>query len=124
MKQVISTTKAPAAIGPYSQAIQAGTFLYISGQLPIREGKMAEGIAAQAEASLGNIDGILKEAGYSRQDVVKTTIFLKNLDDFEKVNAVYGAFFEGCGFPARSTVEISRLPRDALIEIEAFACKG
>jgi 2-iminobutanoate/2-iminopropanoate deaminase len=98
--------------------------LYISGQLPIRDGKMAEGIAAQAEASLANIDGILNEAGYSRNDVVKTTIFLKNLDDFEKVNALYGAFFEGCGFPARSTIEISRLPRDALIEIEAFACKG
>jgi 2-iminobutanoate/2-iminopropanoate deaminase len=123
MKQEISTTKAPAAIGPYSQAIKAGTFLYISGQLPIREGKLAEGIEAQTEASLANIDGILEEAGCCRKDVVKTTIFLKNLKDFETVNAVYGRFFDGGVFPARSTVEIARLPRDALIEIEAVACK-
>lgn len=126
MNKIISTTKAPAAIGPYSQAIQAGEFLFISGQLPLNPetGTMADTIEAQAEASLKNIDSNLAAGGFSRKDVVKTTIFLKRLGDFEKVNAVYGKFFEGCAFPARSTVEISRLPRDALIEIEAIACKG
>ncbi|MFP3042652.1 RidA family protein [Treponema primitia] len=126
MKKAIATTKAPAAIGPYSQAISAGGFLYISGQLPIdaETGKMGGNIGEQARASLQNIDNILQEAGLSRNNVVKTTIFLKNLADFETVNKIYGEFFAGSVFPARSTIEISRLPRDASIEIEAIACNN
>jgi 2-iminobutanoate/2-iminopropanoate deaminase len=125
MKKAIATSKAPAAIGPYSQAIEAGGFLYISGQLPIDAGtgKMAGNIGEQAQASLRNIDTILQEAGLTRNDVVKTTIFLKNLTDFDTVNKVYGEFFAGSTFPARSTIEISRLPKDASIEIEAIAGK-
>jgi 2-iminobutanoate/2-iminopropanoate deaminase len=125
MKKSVSTTRAPAAIGPYSQAVLAGNFLYVSGQLPVdpASGKIPDSIKAQAQASLNNIDAILAEAGFSRKDVVKTTIFLKDLGDFAAVNEVYGGFFEGAAFPARSTVEISRLPKDASIEIEAVACK-
>jgi 2-iminobutanoate/2-iminopropanoate deaminase len=126
MKKTIATTKAPAAIGPYSQAIEAGGFLYISGQLPIdaATGTMSGDIAEQARTSLQNIENILQEAGLARKDVVKTTIFLKNLADFDRVNKVYGDFFEGTPFPARSTIEVSRLPRDASIEIEAVAGKS
>jgi 2-iminobutanoate/2-iminopropanoate deaminase len=125
MKKAVSTTKAPAAIGPYSQAVLAGNFLYVSGQLPVNpaDGKIPDSIEAQAQVSLNNIDAILGEAGFSRKDVVKTTIFLKDLGDFAKVNEVYGSFFEGAAFPARSTIEVSRLPKDASIEIEAVACK-
>jgi 2-iminobutanoate/2-iminopropanoate deaminase len=125
MKKVITTTKAPAAIGPYSQAVEAGGFLYVSGQLPIdpATGKMAGDIGEQARSSLGNIEGILLEAGLTRNDVVKTTIFLKNLADFDRVNKVYGEFFAGSAFLARSTVEVARLPMDASIEIEAIAQK-
>jgi 2-iminobutanoate/2-iminopropanoate deaminase len=125
MKKTIASTKAPTAIGPYSQAVLAGKYLYISGQLPIdpATGTMANSIEDQAAASLGNIDAILGEAGFSRQDVVKTTIFLKDLGDFAKVNEVYSRFFEGASFPARSTIEISGLPKDASIEIEAVAYK-
>jgi 2-iminobutanoate/2-iminopropanoate deaminase len=126
MKKTIATTKAPAAIGPYSQAIEAGGFLYISGQLPIdaATGKMSGDIGEQARTSLRNIESILQEAGLARKDVVKTTIFLKNLADFDTVNKVYGDFFEGSLFPARSTIEVSRLPKDASIEIEAVAGKS
>jgi 2-iminobutanoate/2-iminopropanoate deaminase len=126
MKKPITTSKAPAAIGPYSQAVEAGGFLYISGQLPIdgATGKMTGDISEQAQASLKNIDGILQEAGLTRNDVVKTTIFLKNLGDFDAVNKAYGDFFAGTVFPARSTIEVSRLPKDASIEIEAIARKN
>jgi 2-iminobutanoate/2-iminopropanoate deaminase len=125
MKKVISTSKAPAAIGPYSQGIMAENFLVISGQLPIDpgKGKIVESVGEQAEISLRNIDSILEEAGLSRKDVIKTTIFLKDLEDFETINKVYEKFFKGSSFPARSTVEVSRLPRDAAIEIEAMALK-
>jgi 2-iminobutanoate/2-iminopropanoate deaminase len=125
MKKAIATTKAPAAIGPYSQALEAGGFLYISGQLPIdaATGTMPADIGEQAQTSLRNIEHILQEAGFARNDVVKTTIFLKNLADFDRVNKIYGEFFAGSVFPARSTVEVSRLPRDASIEIEAIAAK-
>jgi 2-iminobutanoate/2-iminopropanoate deaminase len=125
MKKKISSIRAPAAIGPYSQAVQANGFLYISGQLPLNPetGELAASIEEQVETSLRNIDGILGEAGYSREEVIKTTIFLKNMDDFGKVNAVYGRFFEGCVFPARSTVEVARLPKDAGVEIEVVAYK-
>jgi 2-iminobutanoate/2-iminopropanoate deaminase len=126
MKKTITTTKAPAAIGPYSQAIETDGFLYISGQLPIdaETGKMAGDIGEQTRASLQNIENILREAGLTRNDVVKTAIFLKNLADFDTVNKIYGDFFAGSVFPARSTMEVSRLPKDASIEIEAIACKN
>ncbi|MDR2101647.1 MAG: RidA family protein [Treponema sp.] len=126
MKKIIATSKAPGAIGPYSQGIMAGNILIISGQLPIdpESGKMADSVEEQAKRSLQNIEGILQEAGLSRNDVIKTTIFLKDLGDFEGVNKIYGDFFAGCSFPARSTVEVARLPRDAAIEIEAMAYKG
>jgi 2-iminobutanoate/2-iminopropanoate deaminase len=126
MKRAITTTKAPAAIGPYSQAIEAGGFLYISGQLPIDgvTGEMPGDTGEQARTSLRNIEGILREAGLTRNDVVKTTIFLKNLADFDTVNKIYGEFFAGSLFPARSTIEVSRLPKDASIEIEAVVRKN
>jgi 2-iminobutanoate/2-iminopropanoate deaminase len=126
MKKTISSIRAPVAIGPYSQAIEVNGFLYISGQLPLNPetGELAASIEEQVETSLRNIDGILEEAGYSREDVIKTTIFLKSMEDFGKVNAVYGRFFEGCAFPARSTVEVSRLPKDAGVEIEVVAYRS
>jgi 2-iminobutanoate/2-iminopropanoate deaminase len=125
MKKKISSSRAPAAIGPYSQAVQVQGFLYVSGQLPLNPetGALAASIEEQVETSLRNINGVLEEAGYSREDVIKTTIFLKNMEDFGKVNAVYGRFFEGGVFPARSTVEVSRLPKDAGVEIEVVAYK-
>ncbi|MDR1626517.1 MAG: RidA family protein [Spirochaetia bacterium] len=125
MKKTVSSPRAPAAIGPYSQAVQAGGFLYVSGQLPLdaATGKMPEDISAQAEASLRNIGYILEEAGYSRGDVVKATVFLADMKDFEAVNAVYAGFFQGCAFPARAAVQVARLPRDARVEVEAVAYK-
>jgi 2-iminobutanoate/2-iminopropanoate deaminase len=126
MKKVILTPRAPKAIGPYSQAIEAGGFVYISGQLPAdpETGEMSGDASDQARGSLKNIDAILREAGCRREDVVKTTVFLKNLGDFEGVNRVYADFFAGLEFPARSTVEVARLPRDALVEIEAVAVRS
>ena len=126
MKKAISSPEAPGAIGPYSQAVEAGGVIYISGQLPLdgATGIMAASPGAQAEASLRNIGHILKAAGCRREDVVKTTIFLKDLGDFETVNRVYGEFFAGSAYPARSTVQVARLPRDALVEIEAVARRG
>jgi 2-iminobutanoate/2-iminopropanoate deaminase len=125
MKKTISSSRAPGAIGPYSQAVQAGGFLYVSGQLPLdaATGKMPEDVSAQAQASLRNIGYILEEAGYSRGDVVKTTVFLADMKDFEAVNAVYANFFQGCVFPARAAVEVARLPKDARVEVEAVAYK-
>jgi 2-iminobutanoate/2-iminopropanoate deaminase len=126
MKKAVSSSKAPQAIGPYSQAIQAGDFLYVSGQLPLdaETGKMPGDVSAQAQASLANIGFILKEAGYSRDDVVKTTVFLADMQDFEAVNKVYADFFQDCIFPARAAVQVARLPRDARVEIEAVAYRG
>jgi 2-iminobutanoate/2-iminopropanoate deaminase len=123
MKKAVLSTGAPKAIGPYSQAVESAGFLYISGQLPINAetGVMPDTITAQAEQSLGNIAAILAEAAYGRGNIVKTTIFLKNLSDFEEVNRIYANFFAGCTFPARSTVEVAALPRGALVEIEAVA---
>ena len=125
MKQIISTSKAPAAIGPYSQATEAGGFLFISGQLPIdpTTGEFAPGaVAEQTRQSMKNIGAILEEAGCSFQNVVKTTVFLQSMDDFAAMNAVYSEFFtENC--PARAAVEVARLPKGALVEIEAIAAK-
>ncbi len=126
MKKAVSTQNAPKAIGPYSQAVRAGDFLFVSGQLPIdpATGQMAAGdAAAQAGQSLSNIRAILEASGMGMGDVVKTNVFLKDMGDFAKVNEVYAGFFEG-EFPARAAVEVARLPKDALVEIEAIAYKG
>ena len=123
MKQPIHTTHAPAAIGPYSQAMQAGGFLYTSGQVPIHPetGEIPEGIVAQATLSLANVKAILAEAGLTPADVVKTTVFMKNMEHFAAMNEVYAQFFEGTVYPARSAVEVARLPKDVLVEIEVIA---
>jgi len=126
MKKAVSTEKAPKAIGPYSQAIRAGDFLFVSGQLPIdpATGQMAAGdAAAQAGQSLANIRAILDAAGMEMSNIVKTNVFLKDMGDFAKVNEGYAGFFEG-EYPARAAVEVARLPKDALVEIEAVAYKG
>jgi 2-iminobutanoate/2-iminopropanoate deaminase len=126
MKKAVNSLSAPKAIGPYSQAIQAGGFLYVSGQLPIdsTDGSIPESIEAQTRNSLQNIDAILREAGYGRDDVVKTTVFLANLANFDAMNKVYGEFFTGCVYPARVALQVARLPKDAEVEIEAVAYKG
>lgn len=123
-KNVIATTSAPAAIGPYSQAVQVGDMLYTSGQLGIdvSVGKLAEGVENQAHCSMKNLGAILKEAGMSYSNIVKTTIFLKDLGDFAKVNAIYESYFDGT-YPARSCVQVAALPLGGLVEIEAVAAK-
>ena len=116
MFKVISTVKAPAAIGPYSQAIVAGDFLFASGQIPINPatGNVAEGdIAAQTRQCMDNIAAILAEAGASVEDIVKTTIYLKDMNDFAVVNEAYGSYFEKDA-PARGCVEVARLPKRSL----------
>lgn len=121
--KAINSTKAPSAIGPYSQAVDKDGFIFVSGQLPIDEitGAFAgEDIASQAKQSLQNIKYILEEAGLGMKDISKTTILLKNIEDFTVVNEIYGQFFSA-PYPARATYEVSRLPKDALIEIEAIA---
>ncbi len=123
MKKIISTSKAPAAIGPYSQAIRSGNLLFISGQIPIdpESGELIKGdVEEQAERVLKNVKAILEAAGMGLEDVVKTTLYLKNLGNFEKVNNIYKRYFVSSP-PARSTVEVSRLPKDAEVEIEAIA---
>ena len=124
MKKVISTTNAPAAIGPYSQAIEVNGMVFASGQIPVNpaNGEIPEGIEAQAEQVLTNVKNLLAAAGASMEQVVKTTVFIQNMDDFGKVNEVYSEFFKkDC--PARSCVEVARLPKDVLIEIEAIGLK-
>ena len=123
MKVVIQTDKAPAAIGPYAQGVQAGGLIITSGQLPIdpATGAFPEGIEAQTKQSLTNVKAILAEAGVDMSHVIKTTVFLKDMNDFAAMNGVYATFFGGGGFPARSAVEVARLPKDALVEIEVIA---
>ena len=120
--KVIKTLEAPAAIGPYSQAIKANGFLFVSGQIPLTpNGELAgDDIKAQTKQVLKNLKAILKEADLSLKDAVKTTIFLKNMDDFSVVNEIYAQAFKEHK-PARSTIEISKLPKDVLIEIELIA---
>mgnify|MGYP000636280617 FL=1 len=123
MKTVISTPKAPAAIGPYSQAIQIGQLLFTSGQVPIdpETGAIVEGgIQEQARQSLNNIKAILNAAGTNMGAVVKTTVFLQDMNDFAAMNEVYAQFFQE-PYPARSAVQVARLPKDVLVEIEAIA---
>ena len=123
MKQVIHTDSAPAAIGPYSQAIQIGDLLFVSGQVPIdpSTGAIVEGdVKAQAQQSLNNPKAILNAAGTNMGAVVKTTVFLAYMNDFAAMNEVYAQFFQE-PFPARSAVQAARLPKDAKVEIEAIA---
>ena len=122
-KEVISTTKAPAAIGPYSQGIKLGNLVFTSGQLPINpeNGELVSGDIGEAtKRSLENIRAILQQSGTTIDKIIKVTIFLKDLNDFAAVNVAYANFFE-FHKPARSCVEVARLPKDALIEIEAIA---
>lgn len=125
MKKEIATTNAPAAIGPYSQGIEAGGMVFVSGQLPIdpSTGKFPEGgIDALTRRSLDNVSAVLYAAGLTMRDVVKTTVFLTDMRDFSEVNRAYASYF-GDAAPARSAVEVKALPKDARIEIEAIAVK-
>lgn len=122
MKKVVATTNAPGAIGPYSQAIIAGDNMYISGQLPLNPatGEMPADIKAQTKQSLENIKAILESEGLSMKNVVKTTVLMQNMGDFNDMNAVYSEFFtEEC--PTRAAFEVAKLPKNALVEIEAIA---
>jgi 2-iminobutanoate/2-iminopropanoate deaminase len=121
----VSTDKAPAAIGPYSQAIVAGGTVFTSGQIPIdpATGRIeAQEVEGQARQALQNLKNVLEAAGSSLSKVVKTTVFIKDMKDFQKINAIYSEYFSE-PFPARSCVEVARLPKDALLEIEAVAEK-
>ena len=126
MKEIISTTGAPGAIGPYSQAVKAGDLLFVSFQLPIDPATGAfagDDIAAQTRQSLTNVKNIVEAAGMTMADVVRVGVFLQDMEHFGAMNAVYGEFFTG-DCPARAAVQVARLPKDALVEIEAVACKG
>lgn len=123
-KNILSTTKAPGAIGPYSQGVEVGGFVYTSGQLGLNPetGEFGEGVAEQTRYSLSNVKAILEAAGTTLDQVVKTTVFLKDMNDFAAMNEVYGSFFDE-PYPARSAVEVARLPKDGLVEIEVIAVK-
>ena len=123
-KKIIHTSDAPADIGPYSQAVKFGKYLFTSGQLGLNPvtGELAEGVEAQTEWALRNLGAILKENDMEYADVLKTTVFVADLADFAKVNAVYQTFFEG-DFPARSCVQVAALPKGGLVEIECIAAK-
>ena len=123
MKDIVSTPKAPAAIGPYSQAVKVGNLVFTSGMIPIDPATntlVEGGIEVQAKQALENLSALLTASGSSLPQVVKTVVFIKNMDDFAKVNEIYATFFTE-RFPARSCVEVARLPKDVLIEIEAIA---
>jgi 2-iminobutanoate/2-iminopropanoate deaminase len=123
MRDVIRTGSAPNPIGPYSQAIRANGFVFVSGQIPVDPATgafVAGAIEAQTRQVMTNVSAVLQAAGSSLSQVVKTTVFLKDLNDFGKMNEVYGEFL-GEAKPARSTVQVSRLPREALLEVEAVA---
>lgn len=122
MRETINTTAAPAAIGPYSQAVRAGDFVYTSGQIGLDplSGKLVEGIEAQTHQVLANLRAVLGAAGAGFADVLKTTIFLVDMADFQTVNVIYAAEF-AADSPARSTVQVAALPRHALVEIEVVA---
>lgn len=124
MKKIISTDQAPAAIGPYSQAIEVNGMVYTSGVIPVvpETGEIPEGSAAQAKQALFNLSKLLQAAGTSMEKIVKTTVFIKDMNDFGAINEVYQSFFEK-DFPARSCVEAARLPKDVMLEIEAIAEK-
>ena len=126
MRQIISTDDGPKAIGPYSQAVKANGLVFLSGQIPLdpaTQQLIGGDVAAQTERVLQNITGILRAAGSSLAQVVKTTVFLKNMNDFTAMNEVYGRHF-AADPPARSTVEVARLPKDVLVEIDVIALAG
>ena len=124
-KTVIASDKSPAAIGPYSQAIEVNGFIYTSGIIGVdpKTGEAKNSIEEQTKQVFDNMKGLLGDAGSSMNQVVKTTVFIKNMDDFGKVNEIDASYFDGA-FPARSCVEVARLPKDLLIEVEAIAIKG
>ena len=124
MKKVISTDKAPAAIGPYSQAIEVGNMVYTSGIIPVdpATGEIPEGSVAQAEQAFTNMKNLLEAAGTSVDNVIKTTVFIKEMNDFGAINEVYAKYFTE-PYPSRSYVEVARLPKDVMLEIEAIATK-
>ena len=124
MKKAIATDKAPAAIGPYSQAIEVGNLIFTSGVIPVvpETGEIPQGAQAQADQALRNLSALLEASGTDMERVIKTTVFIKNMDDFGKINEIYAGYFTGV-FPARSCVEVARLPKDVLIEVEAIAEK-
>lgn len=123
MKKIISTTNAPAAIGPYSQANFANGILYISGQIPVNPetGKLVEGIEKETHQVMKNLEAILTEAGMTFNNVVKATIFLKNMDDFAVMNDIYASYLDADSYPARETVQVSCLPKNVDIEISMIA---
>ena len=124
MNKAIISEKAPAAVGPYVHAVEVGNMLFCSGQLGLdpTTGELAEGVEAQARQSLLNLGAVLNDAGYDFKDVVKTLIFIDNMDDFGKVNEIYAEFFNEWK-PARSCVEVAKIPKGALVEIECIAVK-
>ena len=122
MKTVLSTSDAPAAIGPYSQGIRAGNLIITSGQIPVdpKTGLVPDGIEAQTRQAMQNVLAVLAEAGATADNIIKTTVFLRDMNDFAAMNGVYATFFTAAP-PARSAVEVARLPKDCTIEIEAIA---
>lgn len=122
---IVQTSKAPAAVGPYAQGVAAAGLVFCSGQLPIdpASGTVPDGVEAQTRQSLANLGAVLEAGGSSLASVVKTTVFLKDMNQFAAMNAVYASFFPD-GPPARSTVEVARLPRDVLVEVEAIALRS
>ena len=124
MKQKINTEKAPAAIGPYSQGVKAGGLVLTSGQLPIdpSTGEFPKGIENQTRQSLENCKSVLAAAGMSMDEVIKTNVYLSDMNNFAAMNSVYASFFDGI-YPARSAVEVTRLPKDALVEVECVAAE-
>ena len=124
MKNVIKTDKAPGAIGPYSQGVDVGNMIFFSGQIPLKPltGEMPEGIEAQTRQALDNVKGLLESQNLDFSNVVKTTVFLDNMNDFNTVNDIYAEYFIE-PYPARSAVEVAKLPRGALIEVEVIVVK-
>ena len=124
MRETITSNKAPAAVGPYVHAVKVGDTVYTSGQLGLipSTGELAVGVEAQAEQAIQNLEAVLLEAGMNLSNVVKTTVFLADINDFAKVNAIYAKYFVG-ETPARSCVQVAAIPKGGLFEIEAIACK-
>ena len=124
MQKVISTDKAPAAIGPYSQVIEVNGMVYTSGVIPVdpATGNIAEGVEAQAEQAFKNLCNLVGESGSKVENIIKTTVFIKEMNDFGTINEIYKKYFKE-PFPARSCVEVARLPKDVLLEVEAIAFK-